>query len=479
MHLSGTFNLIINQLKKLNRVLFERITFSTISIAVLPVQTFIEFVADSLNYQVEYNGFATKASKQFGKDWKDQFKRAVYFDYLSALYFCWRVQNEDTVFWERNSEYFSNNPLLIGSRNLIRILMAKTNGFEVIGTGFKFYYEFVLRDPTYIIDTWGPSVCGPEDYAKLKASGFRSPAYNGTLKFIKDNYVKDLDMASPNFVLNGEEPMCIADLIVTTDSTENISKYHVLRNDGVSTYSMALNLNYRTQFSNNTVGGINLLDLFYISYSGEADPDLRATQIELWLGFRFAMPDLRTSGPSSSSGGRGPSGNGVPSTPSPGAEPANGGGNVETDTGDNGGEIYPVEPITGSPGTITPYVTTQGIPLGSVDVSTNTDMVTKSVRDIINVSNDINNISNNSMYNGGFIKNALRATAVGLLTGAASKFGSDFISRPSISTSESEGLTAGLNLGPMQLNYSKGKSRTKKELVRAGAVKAVSEKRKF
>jgi len=326
-HLDSTVSSIFSKIQRFAYRAVELIEFHEISINMTVLPQFIDKAADGLIRIIEFRGKEPEARRRLGPDWKTRIKSSVWHDICSALHFASRVVDEYGIrdkFWKDSRDWFGPNyRLLEGSYNLLYMLSCPTVSKRMGQTGQHVIFRWKLTGVDEILKV--AEIAFPKDFERWKSSDFRDSSEVGVLVYLKE-LMPDLSLQIPSLDSSGVQ-VCVGDLltkkpipdIYARNSSPNDSEVLILNSEGVTDISMAYGLIYRFHLTESTfTKGLDITSA-YISWSGEADPQLRSMQLELWLGIPFVLPGNVPPAP-----GSGPSFDGGPSG-SPSSSPSGGG----------------------------------------------------------------------------------------------------------------------------------------------------------
>jgi hypothetical protein len=345
-HLDATVVSIFSKVARFAYRAIETVQYHKVYINMTVLPTFIDKAADGLINIVNYKGLAPECRRRFGPTWKDKLRCAVWHDICSAMYFATRVVDEYDVrdkFWDDSKYWFGPNfRLLEGSYNLLYMLSCTYIGKRMGNTGQHIEFHWKLVGVNEILKV--AEAAYPKEFPEWKSSGFRDSSQVGVLVFL-NTLLPGLSLKVPFFNTTSPQ-VCVGDLLTEPPtandwirgSESNDSKVLILNSDGVTDTSMALGLIYRFHYTQSTfTKGLDVKSA-YIEWTGEADPQMRSRQIELWLGIEFLLPgevppapgsgpspEGGPTGPQSPSGGSGgsvrPSSSSVSNKPSSGSSP--------------------------------------------------------------------------------------------------------------------------------------------------------------
>lgn len=312
-HLDNVVTGTVNKVRRFSKRQFEEVDFRTIKILMTVLPDFINKVSSGLLSIVRYRGLEPEFRRKLGPDWEKRLDRAVWHDVCSALHFVNKVTLEQRYFWDDSRDWFGPNVKhLDGTFHLLNILSSAPVSLRIGDSGQHITYDWKYYGMDYMFKAAKEK--HSDVYQQWEDSGFRSPNEIGVLVFTK-TLIHDLGLNVANYSLGGQQ-ISIADLLtqrpreneLVLNGQANDSEVWILDSDGVSDVSMALGLVYRFNFETTTVTrGLDVRSC-YVNWSGEADPQLRALQLEIWLGIPFVLPGHVSEFGSPGPFGSGPSG---------------------------------------------------------------------------------------------------------------------------------------------------------------------------
>uniref|UniRef100_A0A2V0RID3 Uncharacterized protein n=1 Tax=viral metagenome TaxID=1070528 RepID=A0A2V0RID3_9ZZZZ len=353
-HIRGSLSRVITSASKLTKSTLDRVYTGCITLTVRPSTDMIDLVISNLISFIQVSGKASEARRRLGPQWEDLVKKSVVIDFMRAYHLAQIVQDDSSFSWTTIKEAYGSMKATRMSNLLFQILSANTGGFEIPGTGYRFFYNFRLEVGINMYEKWAKSILGKE-FDSLKSQNYRSAEYYGVLASVKSFIVEDFFLETPKPTLGSIEPMCLGDVLFNDSSYIDLvkssnSKYYILHSEGVSPISMAFNIFFGTKLQEVTVLNINLVNMIY--YFIEGSPKVEVLELITNVAFgisytdgQLLSDDAQPFGGTGNGGNDGPDGNppdgpidddGKGSTNEPNNDPTN--SPSQDEGGSSGGE---------------------------------------------------------------------------------------------------------------------------------------------
>lgn len=323
-HIRGSLSRVITSASKLTKSTLDRVYTGCITLTIRPSTEMIDLVISNLISFIQVSGKASEARRRLGPKWDRSVRKSVVVDFMRAFYLAQVVQNDSSFSWTTIKEAYGSMKATRMSNLLFQILSANTGGFEIPGTGYRFFYNFKLEVDINSYEEWARSILG-KDFDSLKAQNYKSAEFYGVLATVKSYIAEDFFLETPKPTLGSVEPMCIGDILFNDSSCIDLSNpsnsnYFILHSEGVSPISMAFNIFFGTKLQEVDILGINLVNMIY--YFIEGSPKVEVLELITNVAFgisytdgQLLSDDAQPFGGSGNSGNDGPGGNNPPNGP--------------------------------------------------------------------------------------------------------------------------------------------------------------------
>jgi hypothetical protein len=316
-HIKGSLTRVIGIASKLSKSTLDRVYTGCIHLTIRPSTAIIDMVTANLISYIQVSGDTSEARKRLGNDWKSLIKKAVVVDFMRGYYLAQIVQDDSSYSWTTVKEAYGSMKATRMTNLLFEVLSANTGGFQIIGTGFRFYYNFTLEVGIDQFEDWAKSILGKE-FDSLKSSNYKSPQYYGILATINNHIVTAFYLETPKPTLGSNEPVCLGDVVFNRTSNidlneSNNSNYYVLHSEGVSPVSMAYNIFFGTKLFQEVILEIDFINMIYFHIKGSPKVEVLELLTNVAFGISYTdgqllSDDISPFGGGGNKGGKDPDG---------------------------------------------------------------------------------------------------------------------------------------------------------------------------
>jgi hypothetical protein len=295
-HIKGSLTRVISNVSKVTKSTLDRVMTGNIVITISPSTTILDMVTSSLINYIEVDGKAPEAQRRLSKGWRQIVTKAIAVDFMRAYQLAETVQDDSSYSWTTVREAYGSIKATRMSNLLFEILSYNTSGFQVAGTGYRFFFTFRLEIGTDQYETWAKKIL-QDEFETLKSTKYRSAQYYGILAALKSYVVKDLYLETPQPTLGTISPKCIGDVLFNENSKIDVeslgqSTYSILHSEGVSPMSMAFNIFYNTKLSNPTVIGIDIIQYVYFKATGSPKVEVLELLTNVAFGISYTEGEM-------------------------------------------------------------------------------------------------------------------------------------------------------------------------------------------
>jgi hypothetical protein len=305
MHIEGALSKISSGLNRYTDRVSEAIQFLTISMAFGPTTAFIEQCASTFVQYIHFNGHSTEMRRRIGPNWESEVILAIKNDFLCLVSTLDKIENDESLFFERVEQYLKGMCFTQGSKILLSILSASTQGFIMPGTKTHINFSFKLRKgyAKQVLGSWAQAQYKNKDeFERIQSLGFRDPRLFGVLKEVS-NIIPEFKLYNLSATSGTSQQICVGDLV----HDESDGTLFFLHSDGTSPISDALNLVMNTVMSDPFKEFSFKNTCFYTIPNPVISSTVKGLMLEIWLGINFSIGTLQSSGGVNSPKGKPPS----------------------------------------------------------------------------------------------------------------------------------------------------------------------------
>lgn len=299
-HILNELNIVLNNISKFNRTFDVIYDFFTIQLRMTVSQSKINDLSNDLIKYIYSTGRESDIKRKLGNTWERRITETVWHDFLSGIYFIDRAQ-KGTIFWNDSRDHFGPDSVMtLGTFNMVNIFAQRRPQITLGSSASLIEANSIFYGIDHLFN-YAELEFG-ETFSIWKNDQFRNSKQYGVMRMLNSVLNGELKTTVPSFV-RGDYTICIGDLLTEPlASTENsvgkqiltdpvVERFRVLKSEGVSSTSLALNLIIRTHIDPLTriFKSIDIQNALYYEYDGVPVAELRRLQTEIWFGIHFTQ----------------------------------------------------------------------------------------------------------------------------------------------------------------------------------------------